>query len=235
MPLLRLDRIMASSGLFTRSVAAALIRRGSVCVNGQAAKNAADKCDTETDRISVDGVILEYRKFRYIVMNKPIGYVSSTADRDGKTVLELLDAKYKKIGLFPAGRLDKDAEGLLLLTNDGKLAHEITSPSKQVYKRYFVQIEGCISEADVAAFSEGLVLRDGTRCRPAFLESAPDGAIITLHEGKYHQVKRMMSAVGKPVKYLKRLSIGGLSLNENMKPGEYCEISDEISVIFGDK
>jgi len=235
MPTQRLDKIISDTGRFTRSEASALIVRGRITVDGHVVKRAAEKFDPETVSISFDGMKLEYRKFRYIVMNKPAGYVSSTADRRDKTVLELLDNKYEKFGLFPAGRLDKDAEGLLILTNDGGLAHNIMAPSKKVNKRYFVRFSGEISDGDITAFADGLVLGDGTKCLPAVLEPAQCGAYVTLREGKYHQVKRMMSAIGKPVSYLRRIAIGGLKLDENLKPGEYCEITDEIKRVFDDK
>jgi len=235
MPKLRLDKIIADSGLYSRSEAAAIINSGRVSVGGRVACSVSEKCDPETECVAIDGVKLEYRRFRYIMMNKPRGYVSSTADKREKTVLELLDDKYRKLDLFPAGRLDKDAEGLLLLTNDGRLAHIIISPSSKIYKRYFVQIDDEISNADITAFANGIELGDGTKCRPAILENASGGAYVTIHEGKYHQVKRMMSAIGKPVKYLKRIAIGGLVLDDNLKPGEFLEITDEISLILCDK
>ena len=235
MPTQRLDKIIAGTGRFTRSEATALIKRGRILVDGHIVKKTAEKYDPETERISIDGVKLEYMKFRYIMMNKPPGYVSSTADRREKTVLELLDDKYRKLGLFPAGRLDKDAEGLLLLTNDGKFAHSVTSPSRRVNKRYYIKLDDGITNADVASFADGLVLSDGTKCLHATLEAVSGGALVTLCEGKYHQVKRMMSSIGKPVKYLKRIAIGGLVLDENLKPGEYCELTDEINQVLMNK
>jgi len=232
MPVERLDKIIGGSGLFTRSEARALIKGGRVCAGGVVAVSAADKYDPGKERITVDGAPLEYRKFRYVMMNKPAGVISSTKDRRDKTVLELLDGKYSKLGLFPAGRLDKDAEGLLILTNDGELAHLITSPASKISKQYFAAIDGAVSDADIQAFSEGLVLKDGTKYLPAILENTPGGVFVTLYEGKYHQVKRMMAAIGKPVKYLKRISIGGLKLNEGLMPGEYCEINVEIDLLM---
>jgi len=230
MPSQRLDKIIAGAGPYTRSQAAGLIKSGRVAVGGRVAVSASEKCDPFEERVSVDGAPLAFREHRYIMMNKPRGYVSSTADRRERTVLELLDDRYSGLGLFPAGRLDKDAEGLLLLTNDGGLAHEITSPAGKVSKRYYIEFEGGITDGDAEAFSRGLVLGDGTKCLPAELAPAPGGAYVTLREGKYHQVKRMMAALGKRVTYIKRLSIGGLALDEGLQPGEYCEISDEIQL-----
>ena len=231
MPTQRLDKIIAGSGLYSRNEARALIKSGRVTVGMAVAVSGAEKCDPESDGVAVDGAPLEYRKFRHIMMNKPAGYVSSTADRREKTVIDLLDGQYAKLGLFPAGRLDKDASGLLLLTNDGELAHKITSPSNKIGKRYFVQIDGLVTAEEIKAFSEGLTLGDGTKCLPAILEPAAGGAYVTINEGKYHQVKRMMAALGKPVASLKRVSIGGLELDDALAPGEYREITDEIALL----
>lgn len=227
----RLDKIIADSGLYTRSEARALIKLGRVEAGGCVAKAPAELHDPEQALVKIDGAQLDYKKFRYIMMNKPCGVISSTADRHERTVMELLDAKYSKMGLFPVGRLDKDAEGFLLLTNDGALAHKIASPSSRIGKRYFAEIDGAVTVDDIKAFNDGFVLGDGTECLPAILENTDGGVFITLYEGKYHQVKRMMAALGKPVKYLKRVSIGGLQLDESLNPGEYCEIGDEISQI----
>ena len=232
MPTQRLDKIITTTGLYTRNEATALIMRGSVAVGGKLACSGAEKLDPETEQITIDGEPLQYCKYRYIMLNKPRGYISSTKDSREKTVMELLDAKYSKLGLFPAGRLDKDAEGLLLLTNDGEFAHKITSPANKVHKRYFVQIDGLVTDEDIGIFARGIILGDGTKCRPAILEPAAEGAYVTLFEGKYHQVKRMMAAIGKHVISLKRVSIGGLTLDEMLKTGEFREITDDIDLIF---
>jgi len=231
MPALRLDKIISDTGLYSRSEARTLVNSGRVSAGARVVKSAAEQIDPEIDMVTIDGAPLEYRKFRYIMMNKPEGYVSSTADKRDKTVVSLLEDKYVKLGLFPAGRLDKDATGLLLLTNDGEFAHKVTSPLNRVGKRYFVQIDGVISDDEIASFSGGLTLKDGTKCLPAVLEKATGGVFVTVCEGKYHQVKRMMAALGKPVKSLKRVSLGGLALDENLKPGEYREIDNEINLI----
>jgi len=232
MPLLRLDKIIVSSGLHSRSGASALIRSGRVAVDGRRAVSGAEKHDPEATVISIDGKVLDYKKHRYIMLNKPAGYVSSTNDKRDKTVMELLSPIYSKLGLFPAGRLDKDAEGLLLLTNDGQLAHRITSPTAKIDKLYFVEFDGVVTDHDVDGFAKGLRLNDGTQCLPAVLEKAPHGAYVIIREGKYHQIKRMMSAVGKQVTYLKRLSIGGLILDDELKPGMYKELGDDINEVF---
>jgi len=232
MPTLRLDKIIANSGLYSRSEATALIRRGCVTVGKKFATSGAEKYDPKTERITVNGEILEYREYRYIMLNKPCGYISSTADKREKTVMELLDNKYSKLGLFPAGRLDKDAEGLLLLTNNGEFAHEITSPINKIHKQYFVKIDGEITTKDIMVFANGIILGDGTKCMPAILEKTKEGAFVTVYEGKYHQVKRMIAAIGKQVISLKRVAIGGLILDEGLNPGEYRELTDEIELIF---
>jgi len=231
MQALRLDRIISNTGMFSRSEAAALIRGGRVAVNGLTVSSGSEKFDPESSGIFVDGKPVKYSKFHYIMLNKPCGFVSSTRDKRDKTVMELLDAGYRELGLFPAGRLDKDAEGLLILTNDGGLAHEITSPVKKIDKRYFVQLDGNVSNTDIETFEKGVIL-GLEKCMPAKLEAAPEGAIVTVCEGRYHQVKRMMAAVGKPVKYIKRIAIGGLKLDECLAPGEYRELGEEINEVF---
>ena len=234
MLMLRLDKLIAESGMYSRSEAAALIRSGRVSVSGIVASQNSEKINPETQEVSIDGRLLEYKRFHYIMLNKPQGYVSSTQDRRERTVMELLDERFIKLGLFPAGRLDKDAEGFLLLTNDGEFAHKVTSPTGKVTKRYFALLDGEVTDDDIGAFSRGITLGDGTICLPAVLERASEGAFITLSEGKYHQVKRMMASIGKPVRYLKRTAIGGLMLDEGLELGEYRELSDEIRLIFGD-
>lgn len=232
--MLRLDRIIADCGFYSRSEALGLIRLGRVVVDGRIVCSGAEKYDPDAVRILIDGQLLEYRKFLYLMLNKPQGYVSSTKDKCERTVMELLDSKYSKLGLFPVGRLDKDAEGLLLLTNDGEFAHSIISPIKKINKRYFVEIDHMITNEDIEKFAQGITLGDGTKCQPAILEPAPKGAYVTIHEGKYHQVKRMMAALGKPVTSLKRVAIGSLYLDEGLKSGQYREIYDEISLIYKD-
>jgi len=235
MPLLRLDKLMSDSGKYTRSEANVLIKGGRVSVGGRIITLSSEKIDPNIQEVRIDNKPLDYKKFVYIMMNKPQGYVSSTEDRYDKTVMELLDERYQNLGLFPAGRLDKDTEGFLLLTNDGDFAHRITSPNKNVNKRYFAQVDGDITDSDIDLFSKGLELIDGTFCRPAVLERAHGGVCVTLSEGKYHQVKRMLAAIGKPVKHLKRLSIGGLMLDDSLKPGEYREIHEELKYIASEK
>ena len=226
---LRLDKIIADTGIASRSEAARLIREGAVSVDGKTAASGADKADPETAEIFVGGQRLEHRKKRYFMMNKPTGVVSATEDRSEKTATDLLEGPDARLGLFPAGRLDKDVEGLLILTNDGDYSHRIISPSKNVYKTYYVETRGALDDTDIAAFSGGIVLRDGLTCLPAVLKIISTGDVsaaeVRIHEGKYHQVKRMLASRGKPVTVLLRLAIGGLRLDGALKPGAYREMS----------
>lgn len=234
---LRLDKIIADAGLASRREAAQLIKNGFVTVGGRLALSGAEKYDPEETEIIVSGRALTYRRHCYLMMNKPAGYVSSTEDRKEKTVMSLLDGAYGRLGLFPAGRLDKDAEGLLILTDDGDYAHRIITPSKKVYKTYYVETEGALSADDAAAFRDGIVLRDGLHCLPARLDILTSGdkstAYVAVREGKYHQVKRMLASRGKPVTYLKRVAIGGLLLDERLAAGQYRELTaGEAGAVF---
>ncbi|MCL2365638.1 MAG: rRNA pseudouridine synthase [Oscillospiraceae bacterium] len=235
MPLIRLDKLISDSGMYTRNESHVLVKSGRVSIAGCIAISPTEKVDPDIHEVKIDHKQLVYRKFVYIMMNKPQGFVSATEDRHEQTVIALLDEKYQKLGLFPAGRLDKDTEGFLLLTNDGDFAHRITSPNKHINKQYFAQIDGDVTDADIDLFSKGLKLADGTFCRPSVLERTDGGVYLTLSEGKYHQVKRMLAAIGKPVKYLKRISIGGLMLDDALKPGQYKEINACLDCIFSKK
>ena len=234
MPLLRIDRILVSSGAYSRREAAELIKRGAVCAGGMPVVSASDKYDPEKTEITVSGEILDCREKRYVMMHKPAGFVSSTDDPREKTVTELLDARLKKIGLFPAGRLDKDAEGLLILTNDGDYAHRVMSPKSGVMKVYYAKVDGHLVPADEKAFGEGICLRDGTHCLPAKLEILSESdAFVTVQEGKYHQVKRMLASLGKPVVYLKRVSIGALTLDKELPAGAWRDMTEtEMRAVF---
>jgi 16S rRNA pseudouridine516 synthase len=228
--LLRLDKILSDSGIASRRDAARLVKRGCVTADGVPAPDADRKYDPETAQIAVNGVALAYRRHHYFMMNKPAGVVSATEDAQETTVLSLLREPDESLSLFPAGRLDKDAEGLLLLTDDGGFAHSVISPSKKVDKTYYIRTDAPFDADDAAAFARGVTLGDGAQCRPARLEPLPDGAceaFVTLREGKYHQVKRMTAARGKRVVYLKRVQIGGLRLDGRLKPGEYRALTEE--------
>ena len=234
MPLTRLDKLLADSGIFSRSEAKALIRSGRVSVNGCVPKQAEEKYASETAVIRVDGEVISCSAKRYIMMYKPGGILSATEDAKQQTVTDLLSPQLKRQSLFPVGRLDKDTTGLLLLTNDGDFAHRVISPKKHVPKVYRAAVDGILDESDVLAFREGVVLSDGTRCLPAELELLrPSMGRVTVFEGKYHQVKRMFASRGKHVTALHRESVGGLVLDPMLSPGEYREITaEEIAAVL---
>lgn len=228
MALIRLDRIISETGTATRKEAKLLIKSGRVSVDGITALSPDDKADPGLSLICVDGKPIDHKTFRCIMMNKPAGVLSATEDPSQQTVLDLLPEPLRRQGLFPVGRLDKDTTGLLLLTNDGDFSHAVISPKRHVAKVYRAVLDACLDEADVMAFAAGLTLADGTLCMPAELVIAePFVGIVTVFEGKYHQVKRMFASRGHHVVALHRLSIGSLVLDETMKPGEYRELSSE--------
>lgn len=219
----RLDKILSEAGTASRKELRAMIRAGRVCVNGQPVLDESLKFD-ETVQITVDGEPVERFHYVLLMLHKPAGYVTSTDDPSGPTVMELIPEKYRRLGVAPAGRLDKATEGLLLLTNDGELAHRIISPRRGVWKTYYAEHSGQASEADAAAFRAGLTLSDGTKCLPAELIGQGEGrSLVRIQEGKYHQVRRMLASRGMPVSYLKRLAEGALSLGELPK-GALCEL-----------
>ena len=211
----RIDRFLSENSSYSRSEIKNLIRKGQVLVNGSPVKDPDHKIDIEKDQIMLAGKMIERIGERTYVMNKPAGYVTSTDDPDGPTVMELIPKEIRHYGLFPVGRLDKDTEGLLIFTNDGELSHRLTSPKYDVTKCYYAEHEGAVSEEDVKAFSEGLTLKDGLKCKPARLEAlAPEKSLVYVTEGKYHQVRRMMASKDHTVRYLKRLSVGNVQLGE---------------------
>ena len=219
----RLDKLLADTGRWSRRESKELIRQGRVRANGVPCRSPEEKYEREGLELSVDGEILGAERFTYLMFHKPGGILSATRDGRQQTVLDLLPNHLKRRDLFPVGRLDKDTEGLLLLTNDGELAHRLLSPRYHVDKVYLAQVEGQVDEADVRAFAQGMTLEDGLRCLPAGLEplAEPGWCRVTLREGKFHQVKRMLAARGKPVVYLKRLSMGPLALDEALSKGEF--------------
>ena len=224
----RLDKILANTGRWSRKEARELVRAGRVAVDGVTAQAADGKYDPAA-RFEVDGETVSGERLVYLMLHKPAGLVSATEDPRQPTVLELLPQHLRRVGLFPAGRLDKDTEGLLLLTNDGPLAHRLLAPRHHVDKTYFVRVDGELDGADAAAFAAGMMLEDGLACLPAGLEvlEQPDTALVTLHEGKYHQIKRMLAARGKPVVYLKRLTMGPLMMDPVLERGEWRPLSAE--------
>ena len=227
---LRLDKIIAASGKYSRREVKLLVRQGRVLVDGMPARSPEDKVDPEAAEITVNGEVLPYRRHTWLMLHKPAGVLSATEDGRGKTVLDLLPPELQRQGLFPVGRLDKDTEGLLLLTNEGGLAHDLLSPRHHVDKVYFARTAGTLTEEDRRAFAEGMEL-NGLRCLPAELEILSAGteseALVTLREGKFHQVKRMLAQRGKPVLYLKRVKMGNLTLDPALARGEYRYLTDE--------
>ena len=226
--MMRLDRLVAESSALTRSQAAKAIRGGAVTVNGVPVRKPEQKVDENTDRVCLGGEAVCYRRFHYYLMDKPVGLITASKDRTDGTVLDLLPPEIRKQGVFPVGRLDKDTSGLLLLTDDGDFAHRVISPASNVEKIYLAEVEGTLKPETGDRFREGIVLRDGTKCLPAGLEILGDQkCLVTVREGKYHQVRRMLAACGDPVVTLRRLQIGGLRLPENSKPGTWRPLSDE--------
>lgn len=232
MPLERLDKLLSHTGRWSRKEVKALVKEGRVKVDGALPPGPEAKYPTETE-ILVDGEPIRCRRHQYLLLHKPAGVVSSTQDPREKTVLDLLPDHSRRVGLFPVGRLDKDTEGLLLLTDDGELAHRLLAPGKHVDKVYYAQTEAPVDQEDIAAFAAGMTLAGGESCLPAGLAPAEGGCLVTLREGKYHQVKRMLAARGKPVRYLKRLSMGPLRLPDDLPPGQWRPLTPEEEKALG--
>ncbi|MFE5319124.1 pseudouridine synthase [Paenibacillus sp. NPDC056579] len=230
---MRLDKLLSHAGHGTRSEIKILVKKGLVRVNDRPAKDSGVQVNPQSDVITVNGEAVRYREFIYLMLNKPQGVISATEDTRDRTVIDLLDEEVVHFNPFPVGRLDKDTEGLLLLTNDGKLAHNLLSPRKHVPKTYYAEVEGIVTEEDGQAFERGVALDDDYVTMPAQLvilktdSSGWSKIELTIMEGKFHQVKRMFQAVGKKVTFLKRLSMGPLLLDEHLLPGEYRELSEE--------
>lgn len=224
----RLDKIISATGKKSRREVHEMVRQGRVLVDGKPAPAADMKVDPQTAVILLDGEPLGYEKFTYVMLHKPAGVLTATEDRRQETVLDLLPPELRRRALSPVGRLDKDTEGLLLLTNDGQLAHRLLSPKSHVDKVYYARVDGALEPGDIAAFAAGMTLGDGLECLPAGLEIlSPTEAFVTLREGKFHQVKRMLAARGKPVLYLKRLSMGRLRLDPALAPGAWRMLTEE--------
>ena len=211
----RLDKFLCDSGVGSRSQVKAILKSGRVTVDGKPEKDPGKKIDPQTQKIALDGDVLGGMRRAVIMLNKPAGFVTATEDPVEKTVMELIPQELKHLDLKPVGRLDKATEGLLLFTNDGDLLHRLISPKKEVPKIYYARHEGEADEEDVAAFSAGLTLRDGTVCLPAKLQPlGPGESLVTVCEGKYHQVRRMMASRGMTVLYLERRQEGNLTLGD---------------------
>ncbi len=228
--MIRLDKYLADLSIGTRQEVKKYICQGRVCIDGNIVKKADTKVDEQIQKVFFDGKELGYEAFVYYMLHKPAGVVSATEDKKETTVLDLITDKKRK-DLFPVGRLDKDTEGLLLITNDGALAHRLLSPKKHVDKVYYAKVEGVVTEEDVRRFAEGLCIGQGEEASPSKLVILKSGAVseieLTIQEGKFHQVKRMFEAVGKNVIYLKRLSMGALKLDETLEKGSYRLLSKE--------
>lgn len=229
---MRLDKYISNCGLASRKEVKKLIKQKLVCVDGNF-DVSPDMSVTESSRVTVNGQELIYREFVYLMLNKPAWYVSATEDKKYPFVTELIPEEYAHFDAFPIGRLDIDTEGLLLLTNDGQFAHNLTSPKKNIYKKYFARLDKPAEQADIEEFKKGMEFKDFT-AKPAVLEITenPNEVYIQIAEGKFHQVKRMCERVGKTVTYLKRVAIGGLELDETLAEGEIRELTaEELSLL----
>lgn len=223
----RIDKIIASQGQYSRKEVKALIAKGRIAVDGRVVSSSSEKADPMTMLLTVDGKPLEFKRNLYLVLNKPKGYVSATEDREHPTVLELVPQEYRGRDLFPAGRLDRDTTGLMIITDDGVLAHNILAPKKHVPKRYHVELDIPVTEEMRLGFSEGVMLNDGV-CKAAdLIKTGEKTAEVTLREGRYHQIKRMFGCFGAEVVELKRFGMGKLVLPEDLAEGECREMSEE--------
>jgi 16S rRNA pseudouridine516 synthase len=233
----RLDKIISNLGYGSRKEIKALVKKGLVKVDGEIVKDNGLLIDPEKSVININGEDLFYREYIYLMMNKPDGVISATYDNREETVIDLLEVEHQVFDPFPVGRLDKDTVGLLLLTNDGELNHRLISPKWHVDKVYYAKIDKAVDEKDVEAFKNGITLDDGYKCKEGKLEiisSSDEGSevMVTIQEGKYHQVKRMFEALGKTVVYLKRTEFGGLPLDQDLEEGEYRELTeDELALL----
>ena len=228
---MRLDKFISTTTTLSRAEAKKIIKKG-ILINDILIKSPDYKVDEFNDQVIVNGNRLVYQKYVYIMMNKPKDTVSATEDAIERTVVDILRDEDRIHKVFPVGRLDKDTEGLMLLTNDGELAHKLISPKKDVEKKYYVEVSGELKNEHLEIVKEGVTLEDGYKCKPARLEildssESSSKANIYITEGKFHQVKRMMKSLGTTVTYLKRLSIGSLKLDENLKLGEYRYLTDD--------
>ena len=232
---MRLDKFLANSGIGTRKEVKEILKNKKISVNDAFVKDGKIQIDEEKDIVKYEDNIIYYKPFVYIMMNKPAGVISATEDNHHKTVIDLLNNEYRTYDIFPVGRLDIDTEGLLLLTNDGVLSHNLLSPKKHVDKKYYVKIAKPLSENDVKTLENGIKLEENFVTKKAKIEviskdsheNGNNQVYITISEGKFHQVKRMFKAVNNEVLYLKRVKIGNLSLDENLKLGEYRELTEE--------
>lgn len=237
---MRLDKFLSHTGFGSRKEVKELLKKKLVQVNGQLEKEGKKAIDETNDQVIVNNQLVQYKKYIYYMLNKPQGVVSATEDREHRTVIDLIAEKDMVQGLFPVGRLDKDTTGLLLLTNNGDLAHQLLSPKKKVPKLYQASVSGIMTDEDSLIFSKGITISGNERCLPAKLkikqtneENTTSEIELEIMEGKYHQVKRMVEAVGKKVTTLNRLSMGGINLDQELKPGKYRELTQNEQEILG--
>lgn len=224
---MRIDKMLGNLGYGTRSEIKKFCKQGLIYVNGIEIKKSDFHVNPETDEIVFNNKKVKYREHIYLMMNKPQGCVSATFDKYDQTVIDLIGEEYQVFDPFPVGRLDKDTEGLLILTNDGQLSHRVLSPKKHIPKKYYVEVDEDITCDDIEHFKRGIDIGEEKNTKPAILEPTGKTAFVTITEGKFHQVKRMFDAVGKKVLYLKRIKMGSLELDDNLKLGEYRELSEE--------
>ncbi|MBC2015251.1 rRNA pseudouridine synthase [Listeria welshimeri] len=233
---MRLDKLLSHTGFGSRKEVKPLLKSGAVVVNGTIQKDSKTQVNPDKDEIIVHGTPVVYQEFVYFMLHKPQNVVSATEDNVSETVIDLLAQEDTITNPFPVGRLDKDTEGLLIITNDGTLAHNLLSPKKHIDKTYYAKIDGEVLLEDVKAFAEGIALDDGYICKPARLEIInPNEIKVTIQEGKFHQVKRMFAARGKTVSYLKRISMGQLQLDESLELGEYRPLTETELAILQNK
>lgn len=222
--MMRIDKLLSELGICTRTEAKKLMKQGRLTVNGEVRKDPSDKIDPETDNVCLDGEPVIYSEYVYYMLNKPAGVITATEGSE-MTVMDLIADQRR--GLYPVGRLDKDTEGLLLITNNGPLGHELLSPKKHIDKEYLAELAKPLQEDTADRFREGIILEDSTLCRPAELIAVNEKTCrLIISEGRFHQVKRMFEAVGNEVVYLKRLRMKNLQLDENLMPGEYRELTE---------
>lgn len=232
--MIRLDRFLSASGSLTRSQAAKAIRAGRVLVNGSAFCTPDQKISEGQDEVMLDGSPVRYQKYHYYLLDKPTGIITASRDPKQNTVLDLFPQEVRRQGIFPVGRLDKDTSGLLILTDDGDFAHRVISPRSGIWKVYEASVAGALTQRHVQLFADGIQLMDGTLCLPSELHLiSPDRCLVKVQEGKYHQVRRMLATVGCPVISLRRLSVGGLCLEENSIPGSWrALLNREVALVL---
>lgn len=223
----RIDKIISSQGKYSRSEIKKLASQGRIKINDNIVKKVNEKIDIETSTIYIDNEKLDFKRNIYLILNKPKGYISASEDRSQKTVLDLIPEKYFRKGLFPAGRLDKDTTGMMIITDDGEFAHNILAPRKHIEKTYRVQIDVDITEEMKEKFKQGIILKDHVCCPATIVVEDKNTALITVTEGKYHQIKRMFGCFGAKVVNLHRISMGGLQLPSDLKEGQCRELTAE--------